>query len=200
MTQFRITLEGTAPLLMHNARLADPLDPVVKEKKKLTGKIGRNKTDDDHEEIQRLEYVGGLYIDPDVGPYLPGQNIQRCLLDAARLTRQGKKIERGVSILTEINPLAYQGPRDEGGLWADRNFRHLASITTSGKQRTMRCRPMFRTWRTQAEGILDSGVIDLADLEEIAAVAGRLVGIGDWRPRFGRFEASIARVGAERAA
>lgn len=197
MIDFRISITGTAPLLMHSSRLADPLNPATKALKKTTGK--RTKTDDDHEEIARLEHLGSLYLDPDIGPYLPGQNISRCLVDAARISKQGVKVTRGVFIATDVNPIQYKGPRDADGLWNNENFRLMASVKI-GTSRTMRCRPLFREWATEAEGILDPAVIDLADLEGIAVTAGQMIGLGDWRPRYGRFTATIERISKKAAA
>lgn len=191
MIKFRLTIRGTAPLLMHNSRLSDPLNPTSKAIKKITSK--RTKTDEDHENIARLEHAGSLYLDPDVGPYIPGQNVERCLVDAARISKQGVKVQRGVFIETDVNPLGYTGPRDVDGLWKDENFRHVASVKV-GQSRTMRCRPMFTSWAVEADGILDPAVIDLTDLSAIALTAGQMIGLGDWRPRYGRFEASLDKI------
>lgn len=188
MIEFSITIEGTAELLMHNSRLANPLDPAAKALKRVTSK--RSKTDDDHEEIARLEHAGSLYLDPDVGPYLPADNVWRCLYDAAKKHKLGPRIKEGVVITTTVNPLAYKGPRDAAGLWEDENFRHMASAKV-GMQRVMRCRPVFRDWRTEVDGILDPNVLDLVDLKAIAETAGSVIGLGDWRPRYGRFVASV---------
>ena len=49
---------GIAPLLMHNGALANPLNPLVKEMKAITGL--RKKTDEHHLELQRLEIVERL--------------------------------------------------------------------------------------------------------------------------------------------
>lgn len=190
MIEFRITLTGSAPLLMHSSRLADPLNPATKALKKVTSK--RTKTDDDHEEIARLEHMGSLYMDPDVGPFIPGENIARALVDGARISKQGVKVQRGVFINTDVNPLSYRGPRDAAGLWADENFRHIASVKV-GQSRTQRCRPQFREWKVEAEGLLDPTVLDLTDLEAIAVTAGQMIGLGDWRPRFGRFDATVEK-------
>lgn len=187
--EFTITMTGTLPLLMSSARLSDPLDPIAKAIKKLTGK--RTKTDDDQWEIHRLEFRGALYLDPDVGPYIPGENIQRCLTDAARVNKLGKNVERGLFIDTDVNPLAYSGPRDADELWKNENFRHRTSVKI-GQRRTMRCRPMFRQWKVEAHGILDTAQLNLDDLRMITENAGSMIGLGDWRPRFGRFTAEIA--------
>lgn len=186
---FNITLTGTAPLLMRSSRLANPLDPATKALKKITGK--RTKTDDDHLEIARLEHLGSLYFDADIGPYMPGDNIWRALYDAAKKHKMGPRIKEGVIITSDVNPLAYSGPRDVDKLWADETFRHMSSVKIS-TSRTMRCRPIFHEWRVDAEGIMDPNVLDPADLAAIAETAGTLIGIGDWRPRYGRFTAKVA--------
>lgn len=192
MTQFRLTCTGTTPLLMHNARLSNPLDDVAKKMKRITAK--RTKTEEDYEELARFEHMGGLYFDPDVGPYVPGQNFERCLVDAARITKSGKKIERGVFVETDVNPVSYDGPRDIDGLWKDANFRHAASVKV-GMQRVTRTRPYFREWVVAADGMFDAAVINLEELQEIADTAGRMIGLGDWRPRFGRFTAELEKIG-----
>jgi hypothetical protein len=185
---FKIDIVGTEPLLMHNSQLADPLNPFTKALAEVTSK--KSKTDDDHAEMARREWLGGLYFDPEIGPYVPGVNVERSLLDAARMNRLGKSIERGVFIQTNENALQYSGSRDMSVLVKDENFRHMASVKI-GMKRVMRCRPIFRTWATSAQGYLDESQLDMAELRQIATNAGRLVGLGDWRPRFGRYTAEI---------
>lgn len=186
-----IELTGTHTLLMHNSQLADPLNPFTRKLAEVTSK--RRKTVDDHEEIARREWYGGLYYHPTAGPYIPGANIERCLLDAARLNRLGKSVERGLFITSDVNPLVYTGPRDPGSMVGSVDFRHMASVKI-GTNRTMRCRPMFREWAVTAQGTLDEMQLELTDLRLVADRAGSLIGLGDWRPRFGRFTASIGEV------
>jgi hypothetical protein len=187
---FRIILTGTDALLMHNARLANPLDPAAKALKRLTGK--RNKTDDDYAELAHVEFAGAMYFDAGIGPYLPADNIWRCLYDAAKKHKKGPRVKEGLFIATNVNPLAYSGPRDLDRLWADENFRHYASVKV-GTSRLPRCRPVFRQWKVAADGVLDTNVLDLEELRQIAETAGQLIGLGDWRPRFGRFDAVVEK-------
>lgn len=192
MSRFRLTCVGTEALLMHNARLSNPLDEVAKMMKLVTSK--RTKTEEDHLELARLEHWGGLYMDSNLGPFIPGQNFERCLVDAARITKSGKKIERGVFVTSNVNPLSYDGPRDLDGLWKDENFRHQASVKV-GTSRVTRTRPHFKEgWEVYAEGVYDASVINLEELGQIAGTAGRMIGLGDWRPRFGRFTATVEKL------
>lgn len=188
MQKFTLTLTGTTPLLVHNSRLADPLDPAAKALKKISSK--RNKTDDDHEALGEAEFMGGLYLDPDVGPYIPGLNIAATLLEGAKLNKLGMRVKRGLLVTTDVNPIAYDGPRDPAQLWRDGGFTHRASVGV-GTSRVMRTRPIFRDWAVQADGLLDESQLDLDLLAQIAQNAGDFIGLGDWRPRFGRFVAKV---------
>lgn len=185
---FTITITGTSALLMHNGRLADPLDPAARALKAASSK--RTKTDEDHELVARIEHAGSLYIDPDVGPYIPADNIWRALQDAAKKTKQGKQIAEGLIITSDVNPLGYRGPRDADGLWEDKNF-VSRKIVRNQMNRIARTRPIFQQWTTQADGYLDEAVLNFADLKVIAERAGTSIGLGDWRPRFGRFTAIL---------
>lgn len=187
----RITMTGTTDLLMHNARLSDPLDAWTKQLKEVSSK--RTKTEDDHAEMARIEFMGGLYYDEDLGPYIPGVNIHRCLVEAGKLNKLGRHVERGIIMQEEMCPLGYVGPRTPEEMWADKNFmsRLSVGVTTS---RVMRTRPKFRTWALETEFMVDTGQLDLNQVREIADKAGSMIGIGDYRPRFGRFIATTQKI------
>lgn len=184
--EFRLTLTGTRDLLMHSSRLADPRDPATKELKGITGKL--KKTDDDYEQLARLEHAAGMYHDADLGPYIPGMNIERCIYDSAKMSSQGPRVLQGLVITSPVNPLVYRGPRDIEGLWVDENFRYYKSVVIK-KNRVMRCRPLFREWKLEALGELDTELMSFDTLSKIVVRAGARVGLGDYRPRFGRFSA-----------
>lgn len=181
-------LVGTAPLLMHGAGLADPLCDEAKSMKRLSAK--RIKTDEDHIGMRRIEFESGLYMDPDLGPYLPGPNIAKALLLAARIRRSGPKVERGLILVSPINPLKYDGPRDVSGLWSNLRFRHTAPAKLNGKATIIRCRPIFQEWSCTATALLNPSVLPPDELREIVIDAGQMVGVGDWRPWHGRFDAT----------
>jgi len=188
--EFTITVTGTRPLLMHNARLSDPLDFYAKAMSKINNK--RKKTEQDYEELARLEFLGGIYHDAEFGPYLPGDNFQRFLFDSATRRKLGQAVKRGVFISSEVNPLVYDGPRDLESLWADENFRHRQSAKVQAR-RVIRTRPMFRQWTAQAEGVLDGEELDFDDLRSLAERGGSITGFGDWRPRFGQCVVTVEK-------
>jgi len=58
MQTITFEVRGNLPLLMHNSRLASPLDKYSKELKSISGK--RKKTDEDHELMALIEARGSL--------------------------------------------------------------------------------------------------------------------------------------------
>lgn len=183
---FRLT--GAAPLLMHNGQMADPLNRFAREKKKIAGK--RAKTDADHEELARIEFLGSLYFGDD-GPCIPGEMIEAALVGAARKLRRGQQAQAG--IISEPNHrLDYDGPRDQGGLWADEGFRLTVGVRQQ-RARIMRTRPIFRRWGATVLVDYLPDQLNEAEVVEMVRIAGSVIGIGDWRPKFGRFTAEVIR-------
>lgn len=187
----KLEMVGTQPLLMHNIRLADDQDPYTKAVKELTAKRSR-KTEDDKTEIDRLSFAGALYWSEKDGPYLPAENIFRCLMEAGSLTRSGKKIERGVIFPETLAVLDYSGPRDIDSLWGDGQSvfvdRRMVAVQ---RQRIPRVRPIFRDWSAVIEVEIDTQVVDLEEFTSICEKAGRMIGIGDFRRFYGKFAANV---------
>lgn len=190
METIDIKFTGTSPLLMHSDRLANPLDPATKAHSKLTSK--KNKTEDDHYEIARSEWQGGLYFDEKLGPYLPGDNLRSCLVEGAKLNKKGPEVQQGTIMMANKLRLEYPGPRTVEGLWGDSRFRDARSVVISGRSRLMRYRPVFPDWSVTFTLGYDPEKIDAEKIVFFAENAGRFIGIGDFRPKkggtFGRFE------------
>jgi hypothetical protein len=191
---FKIEITSLRELLMHSDLLVDPLLPEAREFKKLSGK--RTKTESDHEEMARREYRASLYFDADGVVAIPDKNVMRCLIEGARVTKSGPKIERGCVLDGPHFALDYQGPTTVEGLYADRNFVSRMSVKV-GTQKIMRCRPIFRRWGLTVTGIVDESVLSIDELGDIARNAGALIGLGDYRKGggFGRFLATVTQTG-----
>lgn len=177
-------IKGTCPLLVHNDQMVDPLNPHTRAMKELTKK--RKKTDEDHEEIARIEWEAGLYFEEDIGPFLPAANIEAMVREAAKLSKEGKKIQRGVQCEQDRIPIEYDGPRKVEPLYADGRFRDRRSAKV-GMSKVIRTRPIFRDWELSFSLLFMDDIISERDLIAIVHKAGRVTAMGDYRPRFGRF-------------
>ena len=185
LKQFGLTIVGTKPLIMHNGELVNPLNPFAKEIKKISGK--RGKTEADHERIAELEFLGGLWLCP-TGPCIPSYALEACFVEAARKTKRGKQASAGILVLGHA-PLIYDGPRDADELWKEKSLRFFARVRV-GQARVIRCRPCFTEWSASFEVEYADDLMEEDAIKEIVRTAGQMIGIGDWRPKYGRFALS----------
>lgn len=181
-------IEGTSPLLMHNDRLANPFDDFTKAIKAISGK--RKKTEDDLHEMARLEFLGGVYESQASGIHVPGFNVFAMLKSAAKLRKLGASVNRAVIVEEDEIPLEFPDKgKTAAELYKNRAYVDMRTIKngpTSG--RVVRCRPIFRDWSLSFTLAFDERAIQRSDLDMVLEDAGAMIGLGDYRPRFGRFE------------
>ena len=182
----KVKITGTRPLLMHADVFADPLNPLTKAHKAMTSK--RKKTDEDHEAIAKSEWRGGLYID-DKGPFIPGVNIEAALVSGGKLSKLGTQLKRSVEIMDDRCYLEYEGPKSAEGLWDD-GFYDARSVKVQSA-RLMRYRPIFRKWSCVCEIAFDPDTINREQVLKCLEDAGLYCGVGDYRPKFGRFDVEV---------
>jgi hypothetical protein len=176
------TITGVSPLIMHNGQLADPLNPLVKALKKLSSK--RDKTEADLEELARLEWYGSLYLQ-DGAPCMPGELLEAHLVESAKKRKKGPQTKAGLYCNGNF-PLRYDGPRDPDVLWADPAYRLTVGARVQ-RNRVMRTRPIFREWAVTFEVTYNDSLLNAADILDLLRLGGESIGLGDWRPKFGRF-------------
>ena len=184
-----VKLTGTSPLLMHATTSIDPTHKLSRAMKAITSKHASKKTEDDLIELKRLEFEAGLYFDDEIGPYLPGELLQACIRDGGKANRLGSEVTRSVLVVDDRVCLIYAGPRTKKGLW-EKGFSDTRSVKI-GQNRVLRTRPIFSEWAVEFQVQLDVEHLDPGLFDECVANAGQRVGLGDYRPRFGRFTAEI---------
>jgi hypothetical protein len=196
MESISLRFIGKAPLLMHNPRGVNTLDEMSKEVRSYTSK--RKKTEEDVQTIARLEWEMGLYYERGIGPYIPGENVLKCLRDSGTLTRQGAAVVRATFLLDHMLPLRC-ATENGGSRWTQSSSvqqlweNNLKDYRRVGNQQNsvMRCRPMFPSWTLDLGLMVEPSVLSPEDLITIAERAGQMTGLGDYRPRFGRFEVEV---------
>lgn len=186
--RFRIT--GVRPLLMHNGALANPLNHFSKAIKAVSSK--RNKTDADHEEMARLEFLGGLWLDKGE-PCIPSEAIESCFTSAARKNRQGKQAQAGV-IVPEHACLQYEGPRSpeemwKTGDWESQGGMAFVSMVRVQRNKIARTRCRFDEWSAEFDLQYRDDLMNESEVISTMSRAGEQCGLGDWVPKFGLFMA-----------
>jgi len=162
----KITIKGTAPLLMHKFNEG--------EQTKTRGK----KVYIDSEETEKA-----LYKD-EQGIYAPNTWIKAMLVHASKDFKiKGSKnysnaVKGGILIETEkirgnLNEIKYE------------TFKCPVVVQ---RARIMRCRPLFREWELGFEVSIIDPQISPELLKEFFMSGGMYSGLGDSRPEYGRFE------------
>jgi hypothetical protein len=189
MKTIPVKITGTSSLLMHSDRFANPLDPLAKAHKELTSK--RKKTDDDHVAIARSEFIGGCYWNEDKGFYIPAQNLDSCLIAAAKLQKLGVKFKQGVQVLEDELPIDGFKNMTPEKLWENPKNIDARGVKV-GMAKIIRYRPIFRSWTLSATVVVNEDVVNVNEVKKALVDAGALIGLGDYRPRFGRFSVEFA--------
>ena len=193
---YRIT--GKAPLILHNARLSDPLNRYTKLVSEISSK--RKKTEDDLIEMARREFLGSLYTadrDDEThagAPVIPGANLERMFIDAAKKFKMGPKAKAGLFVHDDDPILIeYEGPKSAEGMWAKGSEFALRASCKVGMSRVIRTRPRFHSWALTFTVTYDRQMLDESDLHRFMDTASDMIGLGDWRPKHGRFSWEVAK-------
>lgn len=196
--QLRLRLTGTRPLLLCRGEGANPFDEQARKIKSISQK--RKKTDEDHELLARLQFESSCYYDEKIGCYLPTDNLWKCVQEGAAKYKEsplvkscvlvrgfvGKELDNGAA---KIN---YRGPRTIDELYANKEFVSLRMGKIPGKRTSILiARPIFREW--SLELVCEFTEVDKERIMDYWKIAGRLIGVGAWRPRHGLFSAEVIK-------
>ena len=187
--QVKARIRGVAPLIMHNGRLADPTDEWGKKIRKVSSTS--NKTDSQHNLIADVEWRGALYEDAEGRVCIPGDNLlasmRKGMSEVSR--RNSKKFQAGCWPSQDTFPLIYEPMKTIEEMMSDPRFRfsRMVAMASSRNAKVTRTRPIFNVWSADVSFDVNTSVIDEKIVREALVTAGEIVGIGDWRPRYGRF-------------
>jgi hypothetical protein len=182
---FRVSIRGLSPLLMHNGQLADPLNQFAKAMKAVSGK--RKKTDADLAQLADIEWKGGLYVNADGMPAIPSRCIEALIAKGAARSKEGKQALSGVFVESDGLLDFERSGKSIDEMCADPFFRLTVGVRV-GQSRVMRTRPIFHGWTATFDVSASSEIVsDAQTLQRWLADGGAFVGLGDYRPRYGRF-------------
>jgi hypothetical protein len=182
---YRATIKGLCPILMHNVQLADPSNPFTKALKSVTSK--RKKTEADLEEMANIEWRGGLYTNHAGEIILPSRVLEAVIAKGATKSKEGKQALSGVFVESD-GVFNYRGQgKSIDEMCINPEFRLTVGVNVSQK-RIMRTRPIFHDWSATFELSASTEVVtDSATILRWLRDAGAFIGVGDYRPRYGRF-------------
>lgn len=179
----QMTLTGVAPLLMHNGLMADPANPLTRAMKEISAK--RKKVDADFEALANIEWRAGLYISGGK-IVIPSNVLEATLTAASKKTRQGKQAQAGLFVESDC---VLQFPDMDTPLTElEKMPAYRLSVGVRVQlARIIRTRPKFDVWSITPTIVYDDQMFNRESVKTIAATAGDIIGMCDWRPKYGRF-------------
>lgn len=140
------------------------------------------------------EWKKTIYYKEEIGVYLPASTIEACFKNAAKQFKVGrgtatKYVDSGVFCMDEYLPFLVNGSPiktlDDERITIDKR----TVKNPNSKGRNLRYRAKFDQWESEFKLIVTADdYLDEKLLHEIIDYGGKYVGVGDYRPRFGRFE------------
>jgi hypothetical protein len=193
-----VTIEGVLALLLYRGEMADPFDPWAKKLKTLTAK--RNKNDELLSEIRDVEWRAAIWWSDQFGLYLPAGNLFAGIRDAAKAFKKGKTVSEGAIVYAEGKhgdaecvKILYSGPQTLEKLAANPEYRDSRPVVMSGR-RIIRTRGRVPAgWKMTFIIQYNSRTLEAREVVNFLQAAGFAGGMGDYRPRFGRFSVVEAR-------
>lgn len=174
-----LTITGSSDLLFHRWN-CEAVDAKAK-----AAKNSKAKKSDDTESYLWRDEAGNVCI--------PGEYLRQSIIMAAKFRQDPRSprksamdlFKAGVVSLTNLASLGAQEP--------DYLDTRRVMVQRAGVNRT---RPAMRIgWKADFElQILTPEYIDQHFLLEVISMAGRLIGVGDFRPTFGRFNVTAFRI------
>lgn len=177
MKTISVTITGISPLLMNRPDLLE-----------FENKVNVKKSG---EELMSHQFKTKKYLTPEGKLFTPNTHIKGALVEAGKKIKvkgQGKSTYSkifGYGLIVSPAQIIHEIQECEP-------FTCLAVIQ---KSRVPVCRPLLNKWKLKFDIEYDEDEIPLEVMDEGLNIAGKIVGIGDWRPgkkgTYGRFIASI---------
>lgn len=176
MKTYKVTIQGTTPLLMNRP----------------SAMIGEKSKDQKRETSTSKELAEDKLYELDGKLYTPATHLQGALVEAGK---HKKMMGKGSSKATYSKSAGYAVTIEPFEIVHKKQKWEVFSIlavnpTTRG--RNLLHRPMLKEWELDFECVFDENAIEPSVMKELFDIAGRIVGIGDWRPakkgRFGKFQ------------
>lgn len=199
MKTMKTTWTGFRPLLLSNPQTVRLSNKYAAESRRLNTLLKAARKKQDEHKLAELEALqirndweaSAYWDDAKKQFYVPDTLLMACIRNGAAAAKKGKDIDRAVMtseteamIETEIKHKTLDG------YFADEAFRLECPCKVPPKTGALiwKARCMIPTgWKLSFTIEYDDNIVATKSLEEALELAGRLSGLGGWRPKFGRF-------------
>jgi hypothetical protein len=169
METVKVKIEGIAPLLMNRFAVVAPDDEKAKRR-------------DEGFSVEK-DAEKALYKDDGIGCYAPSSWIEASLREAAKEFKGKGRASQKMTILSSVFVDPDKIPLNKK-TYDEIDVRPVVIQ----RNRIVKGRPKFNKWELSFTLSYDEKRIKKDTLKQILEEAGATKGIGDYRPKFGRFK------------
>ena len=189
--RYRIDIEGLSPLIMHNGAAGlDTRSEANLEKATIAKKRGSNRTASDDARLAELEVITSLYLNSDGEPTIPEAAFRAVIETAARKLKQGPQVREGL-LVEKVDEFLYDRSLGTTAEELSKTAQFTTGVVVQ-RNRILRTRAKFDEWGAIFTVECDDELVDTIQLNGWLDIAGRRIGLGDWRPEksghYGRFK------------
>lgn len=170
MKKVKIKITSTSPLLMNNR----PMEETSNEKVKKKGDV--------YDPIAEAEKKA--HFDKEIGYYIPSDMIEGSLREGAKNVSKGRGNYKK-TILSSVFSENDKIPLNRKDY--DTIDKRWGTHPSTGNG-ILVSRVRFDKWETEFELSFDENRVDSKTLKAIIVEAGEVIGIGSYRPKFGRYK------------
>lgn len=171
---------GTQPLIMHAWDTKSKRQIEEKQQKKANRTREARNPD--------AEWNAARYLDSKGRDCIPARHFKNAMVEAATfLPDVTKKLIKGaIYVQGDLIPIEYDGVR-AGRSIVPHKREDMVRIGGMSKTADIRYRPMYPNWTVSVTIEFDTSAFSAEQVVNLLNRAGFNVGVGEWRPTFGRF-------------
>lgn len=118
--------------------------------------------------------------------FIPSENVEATIVGGAKKNKKGKQIQKTVMIYPDKIPVIGMEDVSIHEMIQMDCYKDIRNVKI-GQSKTLRCRPRIDNWSLEFIVEYEPDIISGEDIETAIRVAGREVGLCDYRPKYGRF-------------
>ena len=189
--RYQITIKGISPLIQHNGAAGlDTRSAANIEKAAIAKKRGSNRTEADDNRLRELECQTSFWLDGSGTPTVPEAALRAVIETGARKLKQGPQVREGL-IVEQVTAFDYDKKLGKTVSELGKSVQFTVGVVVQ-RARILRTRAKFDEWAVTFTVEVDDELVDKEQLASWLDIAGRRIGLGDWRPEksghYGRFE------------
>lgn len=182
---YRINLRGETPLIQNcGTKGLDTRSALAIEKQEITRKKAGNLTVADEDRLREIDCYRSFWEDEKRLPTIPPAAIRKVIENAARKLKDGPQVREGLLVMPDVE-FKWDEKLGKTLKKLSKTVQFTVPVVRNRGNRVLATRAKFDEWSVAFTVEVDEELVDQGKLVKWLDIAGRRIGLGDWRPHLG---------------